>query len=449
MQKKYKITVAIAAIIVVIAVAAASVWYLMPSEQRNMMLFMMKRGESYYNYMEFQVIDPNEFAPSPTSFKPVTAETSDSNYNSNITVIAGRMLNEKSNMFKQAAVQPNGANNYTGWHLIADEGFEEGVNTFGPSPLSYLTTGAAANLHTQVLRAAKVLGIELRNVKVEVLNKFYWKEMLSENGTGNLGETHTNIIIESNESEETIHKLKNIALNSWAAGEAFANETIIAPTLVVNGDHWKSNRTVSGTSLSDESYVNDLKISHITGRPKISKYFQQVNEEDNEMSFDAISNLTFEILAISESVENTKKPQLKKITVSFNTPSSETWEVYSDELNGTDGTALAPTSLEYLTAGTALCLTSQLTLVSAMLDLDFCDFRVEQQIDYREENVNTTAMVAYADTVHTSIIVKSNESEERINRFYQKSLSLCFAGEAFKGATNIYTHCYLNGKLVK
>lgn len=449
MQKKYKITVVIAATIVVIASVAASLWYSMPSEQRNMMLFMMKSGESYEDYLEFQVIEPNVFAPSPTSFKPNTAETSDSNYNSNITVIAGRMLNENSNMFKQAAVQPNGANNYTGWHLIADEGFREGVNTFGPSPLSYLTTGAAANLHTQVLRAAKVLGLELENVKVEVLNKFYWNEMLSDKGTGNLGETHTNIIIESNESDEAIYKLKNIALNSWAAGEAFGNETIIAPTLVLNGEHWKSNRTVPGTSLSDKSYVNDLKISHITEFPKKSEYLQQVNEEDNDMSFDAISNLTFEILAISESAENADRAQLKKITVSFNTPTSETWELYSDELNGMEGTILAPTSLEYLTAGTALCLISQLTLVSAMLHLDFSDFRVEQQIDYREENINTTSMVAYADTVHTSVIIESNESEERLNQFYQKSLSLCFAGEAFKGATDMHTQCYLNGKLMK
>ncbi len=167
------------------------------------------------------------------------------------------------------------------------------------------------------------------------------------------------------------------------------------------------------------------------------------------MSFSTISDLTFEILAISESARNPDRPYLKKVTVSFNTPTSETWELYSDELNGTDGTPLAPTFLEYLIAGTALCLTSQLTLVSAMMDLDFSDFRVEQQIDYREVDVNSTAIAGFADTVHTNVIVESDESEERLNQFYQKSLALCFAGEAFKGATDMYTHSYLNGKEIK
>lgn len=449
MQKKNKIKIAIVAVLFAIALVAVSVWYSMPSEQRNMMLFMMKSGDSYDNYKEYQVIEQNGLAPAPTSFQPVTATTTNNDYNSNITVIAGRMFNERSKMFKQAMVQPNGEKEYTGWHLVADEGFEEGVNTFGPSPLSYLTSGAAANLHTQILRTAEVMNVELENVKVEVLNKFYWKEMLSDKGAGFLGETHTNIIIESNAPNETIQRLKDIALNSWTAGEAFGNETTIAPQLVVNGMHWESNRTVPGTSLSNESYVNDLKISHITDEPKKSRYLQQVGEEDNDMSFDAMSNLTFEILAISESAENSDRPQLKKITVSFNTPSSETWEIYSDELNGTDGTAIAPTSLEYLAAGTALCLTSQLTLVSAMMGMDLDDFRVEQQIDYRVENVNSTEMISYADTVHTNVLIESNESAERLNQFYKKSLSLCFAGEAFKGATDMYTQCYLNGSLVK
>jgi uncharacterized OsmC-like protein len=444
MQRKNKIKIAIGAVLFAIALVAVSVWYSMPSEQRNMMLFMMKSGDSYDNYKGYQVIEQNGLAPAPTSFQPVTATTTNNDYNSNITVIAGRMFNERSKMFKQAMVQPNGEKEYTGWHLIADEGFEEGVNTFGPSPLSYLTSGAAANLHTQILRAAEVMNVELENVKVEVLNKFYWKEMLSDTGAGFLGETHTNIIIESNAPNDTIQRLKNIALNSWTAGEAFGNETTIAPQLVVNGKHWESNRTVPGTSLSDESYVNDLKISHITDKPKKSEYLQQVSKDDDDMS-----NLTFEILAISESAENSDRPQLKKITVSFNTPSSETWELYSDELNGPDGTAIAPTSLEYLTAGTALCLTSQLTLVSAMMGMDLDDFRVEQQIDYRVENVNSTEMTSYADTVHTNVLIESNESAERLNQFYKKSLSLCFAGEAFKGATDMYTHCYLNGRLVK
>jgi len=449
MKKKSKIIVAFAAVMVIIAFVAVIIWFSMPSEQRNMVLFKMMSGPSYENYQEYQTIERNEAALAPSSFEPVVAETTNDDYNSNITVITEMVQNEKSKMFKKAMVQPNGAADYPGWQLIADEGFDEDQNSFGPSPLSYLTTGAAANLHTHIIRASEVLNVELDRVKVEVLDKFHWENMMSAEGAGFLSETHTNIIIESSESEETIRNLTEIALNAWTAGEAFGNATTIKPSLVVNGEHWENYRAVPGTTLSDESYVDELKISHITDGPKKSDYIEQVNEEDRDMSFDAISNLVFEILAISESAEDSDRPYLKKVTVSFNTTESETWELYADELNGADGSPKAPTSLEYLTAGTALCLTSQLTLVSAMMDLDYSDFRVEQQIDYREEAVNSAAMAGYADTVHTSVLIESDESEERLNRFYQKSLALCFAGEAFKGATDMYTHRYLNGKEIK
>lgn len=44
--------------------------------------------------------------------------------------------------------------------------------------------GLASNLHTLILKAAKVKGIKLDSVKVEVLNNFRWNEMLSDNGAG-------------------------------------------------------------------------------------------------------------------------------------------------------------------------------------------------------------------------------------------------------------------------
>ncbi len=445
-MKKRSIVKAILAAVMIIMIGAVIVLFgFFSSEERNLMLFMMTNGSSSENQLEYQVIERNESAPAPTSFEPVTAETSDDDHNINITVITEMVQNENSKMLKQATVQPNGAGEYLGWQLLADEGFEDGVNTFGPSPLSYLTTGAATNLHTQILRVAEVMDLELDDVKVEVLDKFHWEDMMSDGGAGYLGETYTNIIIESSESEESISELTRIALNAWTAGEAFGNETTIVPSLVVNGDHWDDYRAVPGTSLSDESYEEGLILTQIIDEPKPSQYFEQVIEEDSDMSFNAISNLVFEILAISESADDPEDPYLKKVTVSFNTTESETWVLYSDEFDGTDEVPKAPTSLEYLTAGTALCLTSQTTLVSAMMNLDYTDFRVEQQIDYREEDVNSLEMAGYADTVYSNVIIESDESQGRLNEFFEKSLALCFAGEAFKGATNMYTSCYLNG----
>ncbi len=451
MKTTQKIILSLVAMIAIAVLVAAVYLFSLPSELRNMMTWMTLPGPSYENHQEYQTIDRNESPLLATSFEPVVATTTDNDYNSNITVITEMVQNDDSKMAKKATVQPNGAVDYPGWQLIADEGFEDGVDTFGPSPLSYLTSGTAANLHTQVLRAADVLDVELDNVEVEVLNTFRWDNMISAEGAGFLDETHTNIIIESNESEETIENLIEVALNAWTAGEALGNETAIEPTLVVNGNNWENYRATPGTTLGNESYVDGLRISYITDGPKQSEYLEQSVEEVGETGFnlDGVTNMEFEILAISESAEDPDRPYLKKVTVSFNTAESETWEIYSDELYGTDGTPKAPTSLEYLTSGTALCLTSQLTLVSAQMDLDYTDFRVEQQIDYREEDVNTAAMAGYADTVHTSVLIESDESQERLDQFFQKALSLCFAGEGFKEATEMITHSYLNGEEIQ
>ena len=357
--------------------------------------------------------------------------------------------NENSKMLKKGMVQSTGFDDYTGWHVIADEGAAEGSYPFGPSPLSYYTVGVASNLHTQILKAAQVKGVVLENVKVEVLNKFRWHEMMSPDGAGFLDETNTNIIIESSASEEIIQEIKEMALKSWTAGEALRNETEIKPTLVVNGENWVNYRATPGTTLSEESFVDNLRLSSITNEPKKPRYLKPVvkDEEAGILGFKNMANMEFEIFAISESAENSKRPYLKKITVS--TPTPETWEIYSDEFMRANDHPLAPTSLEYFTVGTALCLTSQTTLVSAMMDLEFTDYRIENQIDYRQEAIHTAEMVSYADTAHSYILIESDEPKERLESFYNKSLSLCFAGEGLKNATNMTTYCYLNGTLIE
>ncbi|CAM4085518.1 OsmC family protein [Zobellia nedashkovskayae] len=447
MKKSKKVVLVIASIIGVIAIAGFIYWFSMPSEERNMILFMMEKGETYTNYQEYQVIDRNEDPLAPASFKPSVAQTIDGAVNRNIVAITEMVKNENSKMLKKGMMQSTGIDDYTGWHLIADEGAAEGSNPFGPSPLSYYTSGLAANLHTQILWAAGVKGVMLDNIKVEVLNKFRWHNMMSPDGAGFVDETTTNIILQSSASKEVIQEIKEMALSSWTAGEGLRNETVIEPTLVVNGENWEKYHATPGTSLSEESFVDGFKLSSITEIPKKPEYLKPVVKDDGVLGFDTMANMEFEIFAIAESVENKERPYLKKITVS--TPTPETWEIYSDEFIGDNDSPLAPTSLEYFTAGTALCLTSQTTLVSAMMGLEFTDYRVEDQIDYRQETIDSTKMVGNTDTVHSYVLIESNESQERLERFYNKSLALCFAGEGLKNATEMNTTLYLNGKEIK
>ncbi|MGD1821636.1 MAG: hypothetical protein ACPKM0_02600 [Pleomorphochaeta sp.] len=434
--------------ILIIAIAAASIyWFSIPKGQRNMLTFMMFSGGNYDNYEVSQVIDRNEVDFEPTTYIPVAAETSETDHNQNIAVVTEMLQNESSSMLKGAYVQTIGVEDYTGWHFLADEGAAEGEYPYGPSPLSYYTTGVATNLHTQILYASDALAVELDDVKVEVVNKFRWNQMSSDNGTGHTDTTKTSVIIESSASEEAVQSVIDLAFNAWAAGEALANKTTIEPQLVINGENWNNYNLRAVTSLSDESVVDGFMISSVTDKTIYPETIELALNEEQGMSLSSMDNMEFEIYAISESANNSDRPQLKKATIS--TPSGESWEIYSDEFMSEDDTPLAPTSLEYFTAGTALCLTSQTTLVSAMMDLDFTEYRVENQTDYREENINSDKMVSYADTVHSYVLIESDESKERLEEFYNKSLSLCFAGEGLSQETEMITTFYLNNKELK
>lgn len=447
-RKKVKtILISIGSIIAVVLIGVSIYWFSIPKTQRNLLKFMVFSSGNYDNYEVSQVIDRNEFDFEPSAFIPFAAQTTESDNNQNIVVVTEMLENEDSSMLKGAYVKTNGISDYTGWHFLADEGAKEGQYPFGPSPLSYYTAGAATNLHTQIINASKVFNVKLDSVKVEVVNKFRWDNMSSETGTGNTDTTTTSVIIESSASCETIQSILDLAFNAWTVGEALKNKTTIEPQLIINGDNWDNYRTRPVTSSSDISLVDGLEISRVTDVPRYPEKIELEPVKDDSMSLSAMDNMEFEIYAISESANDINRPYLKKVTLS--TPSGETWQIYSDEYLSENDKPIAPTSLEYFTAGTALCLTSQTTLVSAMMDLDFTEYRVENQTDYREEKVNTSDMESFADTVHSYILIESEEPIERLQEFYNRSLSLCFAGEGLKNETKMITTVYLNNEVLK
>lgn len=448
MKTRNKIFIAIASVLVVAIAGVSIYWFSIPEAGRNMMLGMMMNNAEYDNYEEYQVVDYRDHALEPTSFDPVAAESPEGDNNYNVMVVTEMLQNGDSTMLKQGNTQTVGVDNYNGWEFLADEGASTGEYPYGPSPLSYYTGGEAANLHTQVLKAAEVLEVELDYVCVEVTNDFRWDDMLADDGTGHLDISSVNIIIESDLSEKTISEIKEMALASWAVGEALANATSIEPELVVNGDNWDEFRAIPGTTNSDVSMVGNLQMSQISDPVAYPTYTElaAVAEEESILNMvNSMSNMEFQIYAIAESANDPERPYLTKLTISA--PTYETWDLYADEIMFEGDIPVAPTSLEYFTMGTALCLTSQTTIVSSTMDLDFTEYRVENQTAYRMEDVEEVGMTSYTDTVHSYVLIESDESAERLEQFFNKSLSLCFAGEGLLNETEMDITTYLNGEV--
>jgi len=135
--------------------------------------------------------------------------------------------------------------------------------------------------------------------------------------------------------------------------------------------------------------------------------------------------------------------------VTISTPSGESWELYADEFMGDKDIPLAPTPLEYFSLGTSLCLTSQTTLVNAVMGLDASDYRVEHFFEYSQKDMSTPNMTASLDTVETYIFVESDKSQDQLEKFYKKSLALCFAGDGLVNKTDMNINTYVNGDLLK
>lgn len=442
-----KISIIVGIILGAALIGGSIYWFSMPKEARNMITFMMFSSGKYENYETYQVIERNETPVQPAGPEKIVAASEPGDNNVNIVSSTEMVQNSTSSMLKRAYMERTGIEEYTGWALLADEGAEEGEYPYGPSPLSYYTAGVATNLHTQIDRAANVVGIILDDVTVEVVNDFHWDRMMDDDGIGNLDKSTVRILIESDAATSEIERVKEIAIDAWAVGQALMNKTAVTPNLIINGDSWDNYHVGPGTSESEVSYDGDLKLSSVTPEIKYPEYAQLWEQEDAGMSIEYMNNLTFQIYAISETLHNSERPDFKRVTIS--SPSGESWEMYSDEFTSEDDKPLAPTSLEYFTVGTSLCLTSQTTLVSMMMGIDYDDYRVEHRFEYSQKDFGTTEMKGSLDMVHSYVFIDSDESKETLETFLNKSLALCFAGEGLVNETEMDIKTYLNGNEIR
>jgi uncharacterized OsmC-like protein len=406
-------------------------------------------------YLDYHVQTRVEKSPEFTTFRPENPNSPDGSVNENVTVVVERVLNKDSFMLKKGTVQPMGGSGLSSWQLLSDEG---GINyeQSAPNPLTYLTTGITSNLLTQVNRSAEILGLNIDSMKVEVKVFFRFDDVMSEKWAGYTDKVIANILIESKESPEKILEMKRIALNGWVAGEALTNKTEIETDLVINGNHWDGKGSRNGGVPNPVSIDNNLTLTSKSSVPKPATF--EVGE-DVGISPKIIFNpqIKFAVVAVAEPVKNEERPYLQKIKVRAIQDNYSTWDLYADDSYGYGGLDKAPTSLDYLTAGISLCLMSQLDINQSFFwaihrrfsGISIDDYRIESQINYRQENFMTSKMKGYADKVITKVVVKSKASEKDLNTFFNQSLRMCFAGEAFKNETEIASNLYLNGNLVE
>lgn len=405
--------------------------------------------------LEYKVQSRIDTNPNPSSFLPSKAHYAEGSLSENVVVVTQRVLNKDSFMLKKALVKPVADDGFSAWQLLCDEGgmsYEQS----SPNPLSYLTTGVASSLLTQVQLSANIMNLDIDDIKVEAKVFFRFNDLMSDKWAGFTDKVIANILIQSKESPEKISQLKQVALKAWSVGEGLANKTNIETELVVNAEHWDGIASSAGSVPNPISVDNNLTITSKSSAPKPTTF--EVGKDVGITPMTLFSNkIEFAVVAIAQSARDTQRPYLQKIKVRAIQDNYAAWTLYADDSYGYEGLDKAPTSLDYVTAGTALCLMSQLDINQEFFRVihrrvekfDIDDYRVEQQIHYRQEKVDSLKTTGFVDKVITKIVVNSKAPKEDLKTFFYTSLQMCFAGEAFKNETEIDSNLYLNGKIIK
>jgi uncharacterized OsmC-like protein len=119
------------------------------------------------------------------------------------------------------------------------------------------------------------------------------------------------------------------------------------------------------------------------------------------------------------------------------------WELVSDE-GGSTHHQTAPNPLTYYAAGASSSLLTQVERLIQIMDLDVEDVKVESKIFFRWSDPMTGKWSGYTDKVIANIIIKSNESPEKIKELKEKALKAWAVGEGLANKTTIDVGILIN-----
>ncbi|MBD0777475.1 carboxymuconolactone decarboxylase family protein [Maribacter sp. ANRC-HE7] len=397
--------------------------------------------------INYHIISRSDLSPRPTGFQPTKAKEVNGAYNENVITSSNRVLNNETIMLKKVNVQPVGEKDFSTWEFLCDEGghtYEQSA----PNPLSYMVGGISSSLLSSVEQAINVLDLDVSSAKVEAKVFFRYDDPMTPSWKGYTDSVVANILIISDEPAEKIAEMKRMAVQAWAVGECIINPTPVDAKFEYNTKIWDTESASSGKVIGDDSYDNNLKITSKGNNPKPQSF-----KLGTDVSMEKFTNpFIFEVVGISESANDVQRPYLHKIKIRAIQENYAAWDIYADDSRGYEGIDKAPTSSDYFTAGTSLCLMSQLTGWSELYKhqgIDIDDYRVEHQFNYQVDNFMTPSATGHVDGVITRILIKSNTSEKVMSDYAKHALGTCFAGDAVSMETPTEVGVYQNGKLIQ
>ncbi|CAA6804383.1 MAG: Unknown protein [uncultured Sulfurovum sp.] len=143
------------------------------------------------------------------------------------------------------------------------------------------------------------------------------------------------------------------------------------------------------------------------------------------------------IITTTQNILNKEAPFLKKGVVK---PVGENqfsaWEATSDE-GGHGRNQTAPNPLTYYAVGSSSSLLTQVERSIQILGLDVEEVKVESKIFFRWSDTMTDKWTGYTDKVISNILIKSNESSEKIKALKEMAIKAWAVGEGLANKSTI------------
>lgn len=150
------------------------------------------------------------------------------------------------------------------------------------------------------------------------------------------------------------------------------------------------------------------------------------------------------IVTSTQRILNEEAPFLKKALVKpVGEEQFSAWELVSDE-GGAAHIQTAPNPLTYYAAGAASSLLTQVERAIRILGLDVEDATVESEIVFRWSDPMSSNWAGFTDKVISNILIRSNESPEKIEALKQLALNGWAVGEGLANATDIDVGILIN-----
>lgn len=175
--------------------------------------------------------------PAPVSFEIEPAKKTREGLNLELHTIAE--LLQGPGLLKRCYVKPN-IPSFGAFEMHSDEGTVIGGEDLAPAPLSYLAAGVAFCLLTHLKGYADSQGLNISTIRVEQKMKFQSRIPGMTSDMGGEMEGHSNgletfVLIETQESDEVVARMSDIAERACMAAQTVVNAVPATMVVTING----------------------------------------------------------------------------------------------------------------------------------------------------------------------------------------------------------------------